>query len=153
MHMIYAIRVTLLVTCQSPAWTNTRAISLDAGVCISDSSGTSFSGAFHRPRKWRIKVAYRPEGRLRDEWEIERSSSRPAGPDARGWSGSKITIITKKLLAPIGDASLPPPLSLFFFPSRLASSFFFLPLFLLLFLYRLRSFTTYENVRRRGRIA
>lgn len=46
-----------------------------------------------------------------DEQEIERSSSRPAGAVARGWSGSKIAIITKKLLAPIGCQSffsLPP---------------------------------------------
>ena len=31
--------------------------------------------------------------------------SRRAGLDARGWSGSKIKIITKKLFAPIGHRS------------------------------------------------
>lgn len=53
----------------------------------------------------------------RDGCETSKKSSgvasRPAGPDARGWSGSKITIITKKLLAPIGCQSF-----LSFSPSR-----------------------------------
>lgn len=120
--MTYAIGVTLLVTCQPSAWrTNTLSCDLSRR-----RHAYRIPARHHSPERSSIAHANSELKSRIDRRDGCGTSEKSSGVAAvvrmaRGWSGSKITIITKKLLAPIGNAK--PSISFpLFFPFRLDST-------------------------------